>query len=460
MTLPVPAARPSQKKRRTTPRLMQNAVGLILIATVLFFLAALAGVRAARSRVQSIGKDAVPSILAAQRLKVSLADLDANVVNELIVAPGESPSSIKGYVTRRQEITDSLIRAAENITYGDLERKPITDLTNALSAYERLAIKARTLHQRGDERGAIVTYRDALAQLHGSLYPASDALAKANTDALLRQEKSLSLTVAITADLTLFTGAVLLAALLGTQLFLYRRTNRVLNPALVAATFLSFVMLLMVLRSLDRAHEQVRVARDDAFASLSALWQARAAAYDGNSDESRWLYDREHHPDLEKAFLDKAALLLKLPSEQTYAAVTQAAASPAVLPSGTTGYLAKELTNITFPGEREAAQETIRGWGVYYGDDEKIRQLENSGNHKEAVRFCISLAQGDSNWAYAQYDAALEKTIGINQTAFDDAIEQGFHAVRGYDVLLPVTALFIGALTFVGIRPRLREYDL
>ena len=460
MTLPVSAVASPPKGRKTTPRLMQNAVGLILAATVLFFLASLAGVRAARSRVQSIGRDAVPSILAAQRLKVSLADLDANVVNELIVAPGESPSSIKGYVTRRQEITDSLIRAAENITYGDLERKPITDLTNALSAYERLAIKARTLHQRGDEPGAVVTYRDALNQLHGSLYPASDALAKANTDALLRQEKALAATGTLTTGLTLLTGAALLAALLGTQIFLYRRTNRVLNPALVGATFLTVVVLLMVMQSFGRAQEQVRIARDDAFASLSALWQARATAYDGNSDESRWLYDRERRPDLEKAFLDKAATLLKLPSEQTYAAVTQATASPTALPPGTTGFLAKELTNITFPGEREAAQETVRGWGVYYGDDEKIRSLENSGNHKEAVRFCVSMNQGDSNWAYAQYDGALEKTIGINQAAFDNAINRGFNAVRGYDVGLPIAALFIGTLTFVGIRPRLREYDV
>ena len=195
-------------------------------------------------------------------------------------------------------------------------------------------------------------------------------------------------------------------------------------------------------------------------ASLSALWQARATAYDGNSDESRWLYDRERRPAFEKAFLDKAALLLKVPSGTSYAALTQAAAKPAELPSGTSGYLAKELSNITFPGEREAAQETVRAWGVYYGDDEKIRALENGGNHAEAVRFCVSMSSGDSNWAYSQYDQALEKTITLNQTAFDTAINRGFGAVRGGEWGLPLVALLIGGLTFVAIRPRLREYDV
>ncbi len=446
--------------RWTTPRRLQVGVAVLFVAAFLFFAAAFVGVRAARNRVQSIGRDAVPSILAAQRLKVSLADLDANVVNELIVAPGESPASIKGYVTRRQEITDSLVRAAENITYGDLERKPITNLTNALSAYERLAIKARTLHQRGDERGATVTYRDALTQLHGALYPASDALAKANSDALNRRETALGGATVVTTALTLLTGVALLAALVGAQIFLYRRTNRILNPALLAATVLAFVTLALCLRSFAVAREQVRIARDDAFASLSALWEARATAYDANSDESRWLYDRERRAELEKAFLDKSATLVKLPGEQTYAAMTQATANPAALPSSAKGLFATELANITFPGEREAAQQMVRNWGVYYADDEKIRALENRGQHKEAVRFCISMAPGDSNWAYAQYDQALEKTITINQTAFDAAVDRGFGATRGFDVGLPIAALVVGALAFAAILPRLREYDI
>ncbi len=443
-----------------TPRLLQVAIAAVVLAALLLYLASYFGVRAARDRIQSIGKDSVPSIIAAEKLKVSLADLDANVVNELIVASGQSPASIKGYVTDRQEITDSLIHAAENITYGDLERKPIKDLTNALSAYERLAIKARTLHQRKDERGAIATYRDALTQLRGSLYPACDALAKANNIAMLRKEESLGAATGATSALTLLTGVLLLVVLAGAQLFLFRRTNRVLNLPLLAATGLTVLVLALLARSFAVANGQVRVARDDAFASLAALWQARAAAYDANSDESRWLYDPERRPQLEKSFLDSTASLLKLPSEQSYATVTRAAASPTALPSGTTGFLAKELGNITFPGERSAAEETVRAWGVYYETDGKIRALENNGSHAEAVQTDIGVKEGDSNWAFLRFDAALDKTIGINQTAFDAAIKEGMGAVSGYDAGLPVAALLIAGLAFAGVLPRLREYDV
>ncbi|MBC8101475.1 MAG: hypothetical protein H7Z41_02655 [Cytophagales bacterium] len=443
----------------TTPRLLQTALILIWAAALLFFGVALAGVRATRSVVQTVGKDAVPSILAAQRLKVSLSDLDANVVNELIVPPGTSASSIKGYVTRRQEITDSLIRAAENITYDDLERKPITDLTNALSAFERLAIKARTLHQRGDARGTVSTYRDALTQLHGSLLPAADRLAKANTDALRRRESSLGLQTGILTTLTVLTAFALLAALVGTQLLLSQRTRRTLNPALLAASVVAVLTAVTVLRAFSGVKEEVRVAREDAFQSLSILWQARSLAYDANSDESRWLFDRERRSDLEKDFFDKTTLLLKLPTGQSYDSFV-AATSAASLPSGSKGLFAQELANITFAGEREAAQKTVRAYGVYYGRDRQIRALENAGQHAEAVRFCISLAPGDSNWAYARFDEALDETIMINQTAFEAAIEGGFRRLRGLDIGIPLAVLITGVLALVGIRPRLREYDV
>jgi hypothetical protein len=443
----------------TTPRRLQIALFAIWVTAVLFFLAAFAGVRANRNAVQTIGKDAVPSILAAQRLKVSLSDLDANVVNELMVPPGQSVSSIKGYVQRRQEITDSLITAAENITYGDLERKPITDLTNALSAFERLAIKARTLHQRNDERGAVATYRDALNQLHNALLPAADALAKANSDALNRRNGELNVWTTLLTVLTTLTGGLLLVVLIATQVFLSQSMRRTLNPPLLVSTLLTIGMLVLILRAFSAVHEDVRAARDDAFASLSALWQARAVAYDANSDESRWLFDREHHTELEKAFFDKTAQLLKLPAGQSYEAMAAATSAPS-LPSGVTGFFAQELGNITFPGEREAAQEMVRTFGVYYVNDGRIRSLETAGNHAEAVRFCISMAPGDSNWSYAQFDNALDKTISINQQAFDNRIEQGFSRIQGYDIGIPLAILVLGATALIGIRPRLREYDV
>jgi hypothetical protein len=444
--------------RWTTPRLLQAALAAVWLAALLFLLASLAGVRQARQALQTVGRDAVPSILLAQRLKVSLSDLDANVVNELMVPPGRSASSIKGYDERREEITTSLIRAAENITYGDAERKPITDLTNSLSLFERLATRARTLHERG-ALGADAAYRDALAVLHTRLLPAADALRDANSHALQRASDGHHTARLLNNALLMVAALLLLGALAATQLFLSHRMRRTLNPVLLAATCVAGFVLVRTLGALDAAAEDLRVAKQDAFQSLSALWQARALAYDANSDESRWLFDRNRRPELEKAFFDKTGQLLRLPGGQSYDAVV-AATSADSLPTGASGFFADELNNITFAGERDAATRMVHAYGVYYKLDQRIRALEHAGQHDEAVRFCISMAPGDSNWAYSQFDNALEATIDINQKAFDEAIARGFQHLRGYDLLAPVGAFVIALLAFFGLRPRLREYDV
>ena len=446
-------------ERWPTPRRLQAALVSIWVAALLFLLAGVNGVRVHRASVQTIGKDAVPSILAAEKLKVSLADLDGNVVNALINPPGQEASAIKGYVPRRQEITDSLITAAENITYGDLERTPIRNLTNALSAYERLAIKSQTLHLRGDERGATSTYRDALTQLHDNLLPSADALAKANSDALNRQtDVQLAATTAAGA-LVVVSGLLLLLALVATQVFLSRRMRRMINIPLLLATGIVVVLLTTTMTAFSTAREQVRAAHDDAFVSLSALWQARATAYEANSDESRWLFDRDHRPALEQQFFAKSALLVHPPAGQSPDAVT-AATTSGPLPSGTTGYLADERKNITFPGEGEAAERATHAFGVYYANDGRVRALENAGQHAQAVRFCNSMAPGDSNWSFVQFDKALDDTININQTAFDASIASGFGTLNHRELTFTLTALALCALGFAGLRPRLREYDV
>ena len=85
------------------------------------------------------------------------------------------------------------------------------------------------------------------------------------------------------------------------------------------------------------------------------------------------------------------------------------------LPDGFQGYLAAELRNITFPGEREAAVEMLKTFARYIALDGEIRRLENQGDHAAAVTLCIGYAPGQSNWAFARFDEALGKTLDINQ---------------------------------------------
>ena len=101
---------------------LRLALGAILALVLLFFLAAFHGIESHRLAMKVIGKDSAPSIVASQHIKADLADMHANVANILLGEPGKSPQAVKSYADRRQELTTSLIEAAENISYEEPER--------------------------------------------------------------------------------------------------------------------------------------------------------------------------------------------------------------------------------------------------------------------------------------------------------------------------------------------------
>ena len=140
------------------------------------------GTRQHYDAVKTIGRDAAPSIVSAERIKAALADMDANVANELIAKPGQDQESTQAYEKRRQELSLSLIAAAENITYGESERKPIQTMSYSLGTYEAEVAQARLLHGRGGDTAVLTTYRQANDLMQGTILPAADTLDKVNDD--------------------------------------------------------------------------------------------------------------------------------------------------------------------------------------------------------------------------------------------------------------------------------------
>jgi len=84
----VPAAPPAAEERLerwATPTILWGSLGAICLGALLLFLAARSAVDGARQAVQTIGRDAAPSIIAAQAIRAGLADMDANAANALLV---------------------------------------------------------------------------------------------------------------------------------------------------------------------------------------------------------------------------------------------------------------------------------------------------------------------------------------------------------------------------------------
>jgi hypothetical protein len=271
-------------------------------------------------------------------------------------------------------------------------------------------------------------------------------------------------------------GLVTLGLLLGLSRFFARRFRRILSPALVACVVGVAALAGTGAVGLGREADHLQVAKPEAYDSINALTHARALSYDANADESRWLLENRA-PALQTSFFAKVTQIL----QPGGLGAAQAAADPALYYSGVAqsveglapnvdanrvegtggigGYLGTELGNITFPGEARAAVSTMTAFSTYIQDDGVIRADANRGDIGVAVSTDIGTGPNQSNYAYGQYDAALQQVIGINQDAYDGAISAGLAELDGW-TWLPVAAAFcLLALVGLAVRPRLREYQ-
>jgi hypothetical protein len=438
----------------TTPQILSRALWAICILDVILLFALLSGGRIHRDGMQKVGKDTAPSIIAAQHIKSALADMDANAANELLSEEAQAANALQAYEDRRREASKALISAAQNITYGDAERDPILRIQLGLGTYEARIQRARDLRQEGNE-GWTAAYNATADLIDRELLPAADALDQANLDELNHTYDSQRGHSVASRGFILATAAVMLVVLASIQLFLTGRTHRLINIPLLLATCITAGMIYYGLHVLARAQNDLKIAREDAFTSIHALWRARAMAYAANADESRYLLDRQNAQKHEQEFFTKRNALVTLPQGTTFQSLAREE-GPHI--SGVTGYLAEELNNITFPGEREAALETLFNFGEYLRVDGQIRTLERSGHHKEAVALCTGTKPGESNWAFERFDKALDRTLAINQKAFDRAVDNGFATLAHFDVQMSICAVIIGVLTLLGLMQRIREY--
>jgi hypothetical protein len=195
-----------------------------------------------------------------------------------------------------------------------------------------------------------------------------------------------------------------------------------------------------------------------------ALDRARAVSYDANADESRYVLDQGRRAQYQDYFFTASQSLADLGSATsvfTYDAPLASAidaynADHSKVEFG--GFYGTEFNNITFPGERAAAEATLNAYQKYELDDRTLRGYVDGGRLGTAVAYNTSLAPGGSNADFALYDAALTKLIGINFSAYQSAAGTGQSELSDRLPLLAGGTVAIMLLCLVGVHPRLKEY--
>ncbi|WP_326592858.1 hypothetical protein [Streptomyces sp. NBC_01294] len=416
----------------------------------------------------------VPRTISATQLNLALNDMDAQAAN-ILLSSGDSGSGTgrldesytkaNGFYKDAQQTISSSLRTLGAASEGDpATEATVVRLTDDFAHYQELIGRALENDSHpGGKDAAREDYRAATDLLADRLLPEARKLVDANNDVYERQYDAArsDLTVQRTAEAVL--GVLLVAALVLLQIGLARRFHRVFNPGLIAATLCAVVAVLCGGQLLAINYEQMKVARRDSFDSVIALSRSKAIGYDANADESRYLLDPDRRPRYERSFLDKSQQLYGFAGaglatydrrlDETWAAYRKNNSDKQF-----TGEYRRELDNITFAGERDAAEKTVEAYAVYQRDDRTFRRLVTEGKTQEATVFCVGWAPDTSNAHFGEWMKALDQVTAINQRYFDRAVHKGREALTTLAPAAGAALLLVAGLTLLGLRPRLAEF--
>jgi uncharacterized protein YpmB len=432
---------------RTTPGRLQLVQALIVVATFLYVALSLSFYSYLDKAASAIGHDSAPSIIAAQSVRGVLGDAHANLADAFVLKEEQNGDHWRAYRDDMKDVHEQLLNAAQNVTYGDAERKPILETMQYVGEYERLV--GQSIEQ-GD--GASLDEADVL--MRTKIQPAAIALDKANFEPLTRTWEDFKAHATGETAIVLLGAGTLLALLVFGQIYVFRATRRLLNPGLLAATVVFVVSTGMMAYTVLHVRSDMRVAKEDAFDSIHALWKARAEAYAANAETSFYLLDGANSQDRTQrlaAFKEKKDLVLSATPQQVGIALEKK--------TRLKGLLGDELANITFDGEGEAALQTVEYWNDYVSIYQSLLSFDVESaatSPDKALELSQNIARSDL--AFGSFDNSLEKALDINENAFDNSIDKAVANISRLPWLIAITAFLVIVACVLGLRPRINKY--
>ncbi|MCJ0870850.1 hypothetical protein MTF69_16030 [Streptomyces sp. AP-93] len=366
----------------------------------------------------------------------SLADADT-ASSSGFLAGGQEPREVRSrYEKDIANASRLLVNAAASTTAGEDSRKQITLLSEQLPRYAGLIEQARATNKQGLPLGGAYL-RYANEQMSTQLLPAAQRLYEAETGRLYNDyDEARALPLA-----SLGAGLLALAALFWAQRRNYRRTNRVLNHGLVAATTASLVLLLWLAAGHTVARSGLSEARTDGQESLKVLNDARIASLQARANENLTLVSRG-------AVLaeDKKSDKYDVDYSNDMKALDAGLATAAKLADDTAG---------RDPVSRAA--EGVKQWKELHA---AARETDLKGDYQGAVGQVI----GDENHkkptgtAFDTVDASLEEAVAHEQREFTRAARDGLRALDGLVTGTAALAVVGAVAALLGIGRRLSEY--
>lgn len=352
-----------------------------------------------------------------QTIRTSVVKADANATNAFLVG-GLEPAAARAAYSDAISTAAATIAAASSAEPSD--SPALQNVNKELAIYTGLVESARANNRQGFPIGAAYL-RQASKSIEDDVLPPLEQLAD-NERARVNDAAGAT----PDADLIGALVAFVVICLVVTQVWLYRRTRRVLNRPLLAATavVIAFGLLGIVLATF--ADGAATDARDGPYAATVALATARINGFDAKSAESLTLIAQGSGQAYEDRFK-----------------VVTANASTA-------------LGNLTIAqiGPGEAA--TASSFHQYVSAHQRVRADDDGGRFEAAVK--SATGSGEANRAFAAFEATSARALDARAKQLADNLGHARRALLVLSWILLLAGVAAAFLARRGIAQRLREY--
>ena len=372
-----------------------------------------------------------PRATAAQELHGALSDADATA-SRAFLSGGLEPADV------RQRYDDAIVRAQTALAVaarGSAEQTavPITELATQVPVYVGLVETARANNRQGLPVGSAYL-REASSLMRERLLPAASELYRVEA-ASQAADVDAADDFPVTA---LLFGLLVLAGLVAVQLWLTRRTNRLLNVGLAVATGAVAVWLLWsviaVSSQLGGLDDSIRRGS----AQMEVLAQTSVAARQARADETLTLIARGAG----SAY------------QEHYAQVMDSLGGPDDRDS-LLGRAYALTTDDAVRAEVDSAAGNVRAWREVHNE---LRQLDDDGRYNEAVDLAISPDDNSAGSAFARFETDLNEAYRLAEQAFNEEAGDARDALTGLAGGIVVLTVVAATGAAWGTWQRLREY--
>jgi len=420
---------------RTTPGLLR-VLSVALIAVVAMM--AVVDFRAAEARKNAsdaVGVESEPLLVRAQAIYSALADADATATNTFLAGGLEPNDQRERYLADLRSASHDLTVATREIGGSGEAARSATLISRDLPLYGGSVEAARANNRQNLPVGAAYL-RQASTLMQRDLLPAADRLYGVEARRLEDEYLSAGSGSDVAAVVAITLAA--LAVLVGTQLFLMRRTNRILNVPLVAASVLVVVLGASVVTSFLVEQHRLEAARHPASDLVGALSSARVLALRAESDDSLALVARGSGDQYRTDF---DATVRKLGGR-----------------SGMSGSLGAATTLARSSDTSDVVAQARKGYRDYLDVHGRINQLQDSGQFDEAVARATGRSDGDELPTLTRFDKSLRQAISQSEAQFRSESSGARNVLRFLAIAVPVLAIACGALVLYGLQQRINEY--